>query len=590
MINFRPCEAAISSTLGIMSRPSPRDVVRMLMKQDPDIKKDIQSARGLTRKDVVHHVFVCPRGGLCKSGGRVVSEKGAGFSNPYKHLKSCISDGDIDHLMEVFERQRAESRVFGAGTPETLVISSTQKEKAMFAYLRLIVLKSLPIGYVTDPIIRSFSKFEVVFSKQKVKSVVFKLTELVEIRIARIMENAQGGIVHDGWTHNGTHFFGVFASFVRHVPVVRNGNETYVKELCLPLLTVSPLPKAASEEGTSDDEAESFDAEAHVRHLITTFKYFKLDVYKWVLCSIADNCPVNKVLARKLGVPHVGCMSHKLNLEVKHMIAVDNSLQRTIDSILTTMTNCKRRLTNRAMLRNLTHLNPITPNATRWSGMSHMLNRFIRIRDELLTVADLDGATVTIDRSNTFHARAQKSAKMLAEIDVVTKELQKNGATLAECRYAVDLLIESVHESQNDAASVLPGIQNGDEGSMSDLEKNACRGLRVAASATNGESLSSAATIAEKLAHGKRRAVEARYRDCGFVLGSAAIVERLWSVGKNIYSENRKSISPVLFESILFLKTNESFWDMELVSEAMHMSESERVASMSMEDSAQASD
>lgn len=351
----------------------------MLMVQIPDIKKDIQSARGFTRKDVVHHVFVCPRGRLCKSGGRIVAEKGAGFSNPYKHLKTCVSDGDIKHLMDAFEQKRAETRVFGAGSSETLVISSTQKEKAMFAYLRIIVLKSLPIGFVTDPIVRSFSKFDVVFSERKVMSVVFKLTELVEMRIARIMENTQGAIIHDGWTHNGTHFFGVFASFMREVPVVRHGIETNVSELCLPLLTVSPLPKESAEEGTSDDEAESFDANAHVRHLITTFSYFNQDVYKWALCSIADNCAVNKVLARKLGVPHVRCMSHKLNLEVKQMMVVDSTLQRTVDSIHTTMTNCKRRLANRAMLRNLTHLNPITPNATQWSGMSHMLTRFVRI-------------------------------------------------------------------------------------------------------------------------------------------------------------------------------------------------------------------
>lgn len=116
--------------------------------------------------------------------------------------------------------------------------------------------------------------------------------------------------------------------------------------------------------------------------------------------------------------------------------------------------------------------------------------------------------------------------------------------------------------------------------------------LRVPVSSTNQLPVvpSSGSTIAEGLAHGKRRAVEARYRNCSFVLGSAVIVERLWTVGKYIYSDNRKSISPVLFESILFLRTNDPFWDLDLVSEAMRMPESERVASMSVEDSEQASE
>ncbi len=48
------------------------------------------------------------------------------------------------------------------------------------------------------------------------------------------------------------------------------------------------------------------------------------------------------------------------------------------------------------MLRNLTHLTPVLHNATRWSSKFHILKRFNEIRDELLQVADTEGATVPI--------------------------------------------------------------------------------------------------------------------------------------------------------------------------------------------------
>eukprot|EP00171_Calliarthron_tuberculosum_P000936 IDg936t1 len=131
---------------------------------------------------------------------------------------------------------------------------------------------------------------------------------------------------------------------MRGVRLVKNGVQVYEEEHCMPLLSVSSLSKEVSDDDVSEDEAEQFDAKAHLRHLVETFNLFKQNVYQWVLCSIADNCAVNKRLAKLLHVPHVGCMSHKLNSEVKEMVKIDKSLSKTIDSINETMSNCRRRL------------------------------------------------------------------------------------------------------------------------------------------------------------------------------------------------------------------------------------------------------
>eukprot|EP00171_Calliarthron_tuberculosum_P003890 IDg3890t1 len=485
-----------------MSDPHPRDFVRMLMVQKPDITRDVTSSRRASRNNAVFHVFECPRGDLCRSGGSIVFEKGTGFSNPFKHLRTCLADGDQQELIRLFNLHRDEKRQFGKAVSPEMTVTATKKEQAMFAYIRIIVLKSLPISYVEDAQVRSFSRFDFKFSMKLTKSVMFKLTELVEKRIAILMAGTKGAIIHDGWTSSGMHYLGVFVSFMRRVEVTRSGAVCNIEELCMPLLGVSPLAK---NECASDDEAESFDAETHVQHLVETFKFFDQDLSKWVLCSIADNCSVNKRIARILNVPHVGCMSHKLSSEVNAMVRADASLENTIKSVQETMTTCKRRLTNRAILRNLTDLAPVSPNQTRWSGLKTMLCRFVEIHDDIIRAADMDGATISINRSIPFTHRAEKFAKMLTEIDTVTQELQKRHLSLSECRYAVDILRESVQEGRNDYTSAFFGcrlaskyiapisatvthphfeagvikIQRGQENELNAAEKRACKSLLV---------------------------------------------------------------------------------------------------------------
>jgi len=178
-------------------------------------------------------------------------------------------------------------------------------------------------------------------------------------------------------------------------------------------------------------------------------------------------------------------------------------------------------------------------------------------------------------------------------------------AILSDCRYIIDTLLEEVQNNSNDTNSVLYNcklgcnyvgtsagilvdpefesgvvkIQRNEISTMSDKERKACESLliknQVEASPTN----STFATIAEKVAAKKRRKIEQteKYMNCSFILGSVAEVERLWSISKHILRDNRKSMTPLVFESLSFLKINSSFWDQGLVSEAMKATRSRRV-------------
>ena len=68
--------------------------------------------------------------------------------------------------------------------------------------------------------------------------------------------------------------------------------------------------------------------------------------------------------------------------------------------------------------------------------------------------------------------------------------------------------------------------------------------------------------------------VECPYINCNFIYGSASQVEWLWSIAKHILSDKRARLSPHLFETLLFLKVNDRFWDQALVMEAIKIAKS----------------
>ena len=60
-----------------------------------------------------------------------------------------------------------------------------------------------------------------------------------------------------------------------------------------------------------------------------------------------------------------------------------------------------------------------------------------------------------------------------------------------------------------------------------------------------------------------------QYMDCTFLVATTVTVERLFSTCKYVLTDNRKSLPPIMFEALLFLKINRDFWDLPMVEQAM---------------------
>lgn len=587
-------------------RPTPKDVVVSIMHFAGREEKLVTHRNAGQTSMKIYLSYKCRKPG-CPNPTVSFADK-SGYNNPYRHLKQCYAKGHPpDTQDEILHQLYFDARTMmmkrgGTMLSNANVSAVTKYDLAMHAYIRLIVMKSVPLSCVEDPDFRHFCKYDETICRRTVTNVLFELVKLVEDRIKLEMRGTMGALMFDGWTRSSMHYVGVYASYTKTCTVRENAKDMVKTTNRLTLLGLSPLSQELTENGEVDhstNEATSFNAEAHLKYFTDVLEIFGQSFSEWCSCVIADNCSTNHRIANLAGIPLIGCNSHKLNLEVNHMLSCHADLRTIIDSVHETMKSAKSKLKNAAVLRNITDLRPIINNATRWSGKSDMLERYLRLRDDLIEASGEPNADIQMDTTIRFKNKVVRYAAMLQEINAVTKYLQIQGRTLADCRDDIDLLIDSIAQENANRNSNLFNcrlgkkyidpkssivhsaafesgvvkLQRGLLSSLSDAEKEAVKVLAMsqpASSSTDQLTNLRFLTMREKLA--KRRKLSERdesYNDCQFILGSAAHVERLWSVSKYVLTEHRMSMTPQLFEAIVFLRENERFWDMQLVAESI---------------------
>ena len=123
-----------------------------------------------------------------------------GFINPFNHLKTCIAHGNVEQLYLVYEQNLISKRLHVSGTFfQQSVDRLSAKELAAYDYLRLIVLKNLPVSIVADPEYRRFHRYNEIMSTRTFKEIIFKVVEIVDGRLGEEMKKAgRGSILHDG--------------------------------------------------------------------------------------------------------------------------------------------------------------------------------------------------------------------------------------------------------------------------------------------------------------------------------------------------------------------------------------------------------
>lgn len=189
--------------------------------------------------------------------------------------------------------------------------------------------------------------------RRTVVEVLFSLCEIVEERISKDMEKMFGALMYDGWSDTGKYYFAVYALYSTSVLQVVNGVRKTLPVSCCTFLSVSPMGHL-SEGDSQGNETTTFNAEVHLNFFRTCLEFYRQKVEEWCICFVGDNASTNLRVARLAKKTHVGCNSHKLNLEVHAMVEGHQDLKSTINSVRDTMKSAKGKLKNAAVLRNIT--------------------------------------------------------------------------------------------------------------------------------------------------------------------------------------------------------------------------------------------
>ncbi len=105
-----------------------------------------------------------------------------------------------------------------------LLTTRYEYDIAVYSYLWIIVLKSLPIYHVTAPEVRKCRKFEANIGRVTVVKVIFASAERFEQWIATEVQYSQSALLFDGWSRNDMQFIPVMITHCFNVHI-REGDK-----------------------------------------------------------------------------------------------------------------------------------------------------------------------------------------------------------------------------------------------------------------------------------------------------------------------------------------------------------------------------
>ena len=151
-----------------------------------------------------------------------------------------------------------------------------------------------------------------------------------------------------------------------------------------------------------------------------------------ILFIVGDNTNTNPATANLLGVPFIGCASHRFNLAVQEYLLIYEDILCDINELMKKL-SCHKMA---GKLRQKIHLESVTRNKTRWSSTYEMITRFYRLKDAIIDLKDDSLSECTPDGRDLL--KLDKILGHLQEFQEVTKELQKENITMADVRLIFD--------------------------------------------------------------------------------------------------------------------------------------------------------
>ncbi|ETK79678.1 hypothetical protein L915_14486, partial [Phytophthora nicotianae] len=227
-------------------------------------------------------------------------------------------------------------------------------------------------------------------------------------------------------------------------------------------------------------------------------------------------------------------------------------------------------------------LMPVYRNATRWSSIFSMIDRYFRIYSKLDRIDDQLVDFIPTPRENV---RLKALYEDLKNLESVNKKLQTSTVSLLDVRALFDHVIKhypgtELYLSPTASLVKFPDFENGVVKLMAGKENTLTRGERAAVV----KLLHTSETVATELqeegedAHQSfaevalsQEEVTSSRENLKWIPPTSNDVERLFSRAGIVFSRLRRSLNPMTLETILFLQFNRSLWDASAVAEAIEL-------------------
>jgi hypothetical protein len=190
----------------------------------------------------------------------------------------------------------------------------------------------------------------------------------------------------------------------------------------------------------------NFTADNHMNIIMATPELFSIPLER-LFCLIGDNCSTNKATANCLGVPLLGCRSHRFNLSVEQylrtFLASESELVGKLMSKLPTLKQSGR-------LCLITQLRPVKRNETRCTGVPDMFQRFERLLPNLKS-ANQDDEVLDLIPNADQKQNIRERKQALADFKSVTIALQRMDMSMKEFDVLFRSIIDAYPEFDFDA-------------------------------------------------------------------------------------------------------------------------------------------
>eukprot|EP00924_Labyrinthula_sp_SR-Ha-C_P005725 augustus_masked-scaffold_14-processed-gene-3.0-mRNA-1 protein AED:0.18 eAED:0.18 QI:0/-1/0/1/-1/1/1/0/490 len=458
-----------------------------------------------------------------------------------EHLQTHVDEESIEKLKEEHARKRRRQ------SKDILEFMNFEKSDVFNKSIcKFLLTENMPLSLLRSEEFKNIKNADDLVSENTMRVYMKRMEHLFIEKIKQEVDLELFCLVIDGWAHQGYSFNGVYLCFDK------------MKKMAFRLLGVLPLEK------------ETQRASDIVPFLKNLMNKFGLDE-SLLVAIVADNINTNKKVFRDLGTQFVGCLSHRLALDVRAFIKSQPEISEGLDQVKLLFRKIKKSKKLTAVLRNLSNKVVILPNVTRWGGKFFMMKRYLEIWMFCAQIKDDEVKDLILEQRLT--RILEKHVDFLATCDSYTVALQNSKSNLDQGKKAVANLLRDVNNNDSllkyleDDADILAefgAFETGvykvyweEEDKLDAGETTALTRLVKDPSEEEAKTPPGNPVVAGLASQKRKTKKKSAFADVSFIPATSCTVERLFSQCKLIFSDKRNRMMPATLNRLAFLKMNQ---------------------------------